>query len=167
MSRVLSRPPSDSAETFVLHPGDVVCGQRGDTLETLLGSCVAVILTDPHRTIGAMCHIVHHQDVSEHWELDTLRVGGAMQRMYQLLMGRGMNPQLCDAFVYGGGNMFPDVFRRTNVGRDNGHAVVRRLAIDGIRIAIQDLGGTTYRRISWTVGDDWPDVTATSVERKP
>jgi chemotaxis protein CheD len=30
-----------------LHPGDVVLGLRGDRLQTLLGSCVAVVLTDP------------------------------------------------------------------------------------------------------------------------
>ena len=43
----------------VLHPGDVACGERGERFETLLGSCVAIVLTDPRRTIGAMCHIVH------------------------------------------------------------------------------------------------------------
>ena len=36
-----------------LHPGDVVCAERGDRMETLLGSCVAVVLTDPRRTVGA------------------------------------------------------------------------------------------------------------------
>ena len=38
----------------ILNPGDVAVGQRGDRLETLLGSCVAIVLTDPRRTIGAM-----------------------------------------------------------------------------------------------------------------
>lgn len=53
--------PTRSATSSVhtLHPGDVVCAERGDRLETLLGSCVAIVLTDPRRTIGAMCHIVH------------------------------------------------------------------------------------------------------------
>ena len=43
----------------VLHPGGVACGERGERFETLLGSCVAIVLTDPRRTVGAMCHIVH------------------------------------------------------------------------------------------------------------
>ena len=43
----------------VLAPGDVAIGTRGDRFETLLGSCVAIVLTDPRRTVGAMCHIVH------------------------------------------------------------------------------------------------------------
>ena len=42
-----------------LMPGDVAIGQAGDQFKTLLGSCVSVVLTDPRRTVGAMCHIVH------------------------------------------------------------------------------------------------------------
>ena len=42
-----------------LMPGDVALGRKGDRLKTLLGSCISVILTDPRRTVGAMCHIVH------------------------------------------------------------------------------------------------------------
>ena len=34
-------------------------GYAGDRMKTLLGSCVAVILTDQRRTVGTMCHIVH------------------------------------------------------------------------------------------------------------
>jgi hypothetical protein len=48
-----------SGAVYLLHPGDVVCAERGDTLETLLGSCIAVLLSDRKRTIAAMCHIVH------------------------------------------------------------------------------------------------------------
>ena len=48
-----------TAVTITLHPGDVALGQHGDALETLLGSCVAIVITDPRRTVGAMCHIVH------------------------------------------------------------------------------------------------------------
>ena len=43
----------------LLHPGDVACVDRDERLETLLGSCVAIVLTDPRRTVGAMCHVVH------------------------------------------------------------------------------------------------------------
>ena len=54
----MSRPVPGALVT-VLHPGDVACVLRGNRLETLLGSCVAILLTDPRRTLGAMCHVVH------------------------------------------------------------------------------------------------------------
>lgn len=44
---------------LTLHPGDVACVDRGERLDTLLGSCVAILLTDPQRSVGAMCHVVH------------------------------------------------------------------------------------------------------------
>ena len=49
----------DEPQVFTLHPGDVAVGVRGDRLETLLAAGVAIVLTDPRRTVGAMCHVVH------------------------------------------------------------------------------------------------------------
>ena len=56
---VAANDRSPAGTLHVLHPGDVACGERGERFETLLGSCVAIVLTDPRRTVGAMCHIVH------------------------------------------------------------------------------------------------------------
>lgn len=41
---------------ITLHPGDVVLGTRGDRLQTLLGSCVAIVLTDPIERWGHVSH---------------------------------------------------------------------------------------------------------------
>ena len=49
----------------VLHPGDVVCAEQGEQLETLLGSCVAIVLTDPRRTVAVMCHFVHSRSATD------------------------------------------------------------------------------------------------------
>jgi chemotaxis protein CheD len=153
---------SHSSITVVLHPGDVACADRGDTLETLLGSCVAVILTDRSRTVGTMCHIVHYQDNLQS-EPSTLSVHGAIDRMYAMLIDRAFNPSLCDAFVYGGGNMFPHLVGRTHVGNRNVSAVLNRLSIDRINVVSENCGGTTYRRLRWTVGSDLPSVVATEI----
>lgn len=155
-----------AATLTVLHPGDVACGERGDRIETLLGSCVAVVLTDPRRTVGAMCHIVHARSCAA-----TARPGakpgacadGALATMYRLLRQRGIEPRLCEAFVYGGGNMFPSLFARRHVGDDNVSWVLQALADDGIRIRVHDHGGSSYRRLAWTVGPDLPHVTAVPV----
>lgn len=54
----LSRP-NETCRSRTLHPGDVVCATRGNRLETPVGSCVAIGLTDPRRTVAAVCRIVH------------------------------------------------------------------------------------------------------------
>lgn len=145
--------------TTLLHPGDVACCQRGERLETLLGSCVAVVMTDPRRTIGAMCHIVHAGG-----EGSTAHAAPAIERMYALLLQRAIQPRFCEAYVYGGGNMFPQLVRtREGVGLRNIDAVVERLERDGVHIVQRDVGGAAYRRLRWTVGPGAPEVTAVPV----
>lgn len=146
-----------------LHPGDVACGNGGERFETLLGSCVAVILTDPRRTIGAMCHIVHARTA-----LPGTRPSGAygdvaLRMMYAQLQRRGITPGKCEAYVYGGGNMFPDMFRERHVGQTNSDWVLDALADDGIAVIREDVGGAMCRRLAWTVGKDKPQVESVPV----
>ncbi len=146
-----------------LHPGDLACATRGDRFVTLLGSCVAVVLTDPRRTVGAMCHIVHSTPNASP-SRDSAWGDVALDLMYAQLRERGIEPRLCVAYVYGGGNMFPGLFPGgRHVGSANASWVLDALASDGIPVLHQDLGGHTYRRLSWTVGPEWPQVTAVPV----
>jgi chemotaxis protein CheD len=144
----------------VLHPGDVVCAHRGDRLETLLGSCVAIILTDPHRTVGAMCHIVHSTLTGASACDSTAHASNALKAMYGLLRTEGFVPGMCKAYVYGGGNMFPSLSMRCHVGQANARWALQTLLDDGVSVLDQDLGGNTYRRVGWTVGRDVPEVKA-------
>lgn len=163
MSATTRRRASSAPQVHVLHPGDVACGERGDRLETLLGSCVAIVLTDPRRTIGAMCHIVHSGAPGRAVDKIGAYAHGALDAMYGLLQSRGIAPRLCEAYVYGGGNMFPDLVRTSHVGDSNVRWVLDALAADGIRVLLSDVGGTAYRRLSWTVGAGAPQVSAVPV----
>lgn len=150
----------------VLHPGDVVCAYRGERLETLLGSCVAIILTDPLRTVGAMCHIVHSTSAGASARASTAHADNALAKMYAMLRAEGFVPEMCKAYVYGGGNMFPSLFKRCHVGQANAEWALKALSEDGVGLLGQDLGGDTYRRVGWTVGQAAPQVTAVSVQTK-
>ena len=152
-----------SPQVHTLHPGHVVCVGTGETMETLLGSCIAVILTDPRRTLGAMCHIVHASPDNSPARDGTAHADSALRRMFALLMARGVVPRLCEAYVYGGGNMFPALFPRRHVGASNASAVLDALAAEGVRVLTQDVGGPTYRRLRWTVGPGQPQVIAVEV----
>lgn len=147
----------------LLHPGDVACGHRGDLLETLLGSCVAVVLTDPRRTVGVMCHIVHAGAPPRSSPKDSSFGDAALDLMYELLRMRGIEPRLCEAYVYGGGNMFPHLFSSGHVGANNAQWTLDALTHDGVRVIHMDLGGNQYRKLSWVVGIDPPKVQAVAV----
>jgi chemotaxis protein CheD len=147
-----------------LHPGDVACADAGDRLETLLGSCVAIVLTDPRRTVGVMCHIVHSGSANGVAQKTGAHAEVAFKTMYALLLARGITPAFCEAYVYGGGNMFPELVRTTaHVGDSNARWALDALADAGIRVLSCDVGGSSYRRLSWTVGPDAPQVTAVQV----
>lgn len=145
---------------YKLHPGDVACCGRGDRMETLLGSCIAIVLTDPRRTVGAMCHIVHTGQGTSGTPRTAAYGEVALQAMFKLLRARGIDARQCVAYVYGGGNMFPSQITDRHVGQRNADWVLDALARSGIRVVHQDLGGRAYRRLSWTVGPDAPQVVA-------
>lgn len=148
---------------YTLHPGDVVCANQGDRLETLLGSCVAIVLTDPRRTVAAMCHFVHPR----HAVADVKETGAyadvALESLFAMLQARGIAPRLCEAYVYGGGNMFPRLIQHPHVGIANASWALDALERHGIRVLLHDLGGHAYRRFSWTVGHGAPQVVAVEV----
>lgn len=150
--------------SHVLHPGDIVCAERGEQLETLLGSCIAIVLTDPRRTIGAMCHIVHARPALGIADNPGAYADAAINEMYARLRKHGFNPKLCDAFVYGGGNMFPAQFTQSHVGEANSNWVLDRLRHDGVRIILHDTGGNAYRRLTWTIGPLLPVITSVVVQ---
>lgn len=154
-----ARPiPGTFAHTVELMPGEVALGQAGDQLKTLLGSCVCVILTDPRRTVGVMCHIVHVGKPNAANAKNTAYGEVAMREMFARLRAVGINPQMCDAYVFGGGNMFPDMYRTRHVGGSNVQWIVDFLDQHGIAIVDHSLGGNAYRKVSWTVGVGEPAI---------
>ncbi|WP_338416391.1 chemotaxis protein CheD [uncultured Sphaerotilus sp.] len=143
-----------------LHPGDVALGLRGDRLETLLGSCVAIVLTDPRRTVGTMCHIVTSRPATTMRTASGAQADVALQTMERLLQSRGFVAARCEAYVFGGGNMFPGLVSGPSVGDANVQWAERALAELGTRVLSVDVGGHVYRRLRWTVGPQAPQVEA-------
>jgi len=149
---------ASKAAAIELMPGDVALGLAGDQMKTLLGSCVSVILTDPRRTVGAMCHIVHVGRPNHANTHNTAYGEVAMQDMFGRLVGVGIPPTRCHAYVYGGGNMFPQMFTTTHVGAKNADWALDYLHDSGIAVVDQCLGGNGYRKVAWTVGREPPFV---------
>jgi len=153
-------PPLASATQAAIEllPGNVGLGLAGDQFKTLLGSCVSVILTDPRRTVGSMCHIVHVSHPSHANQHNTAYGEVAMHDMFDRLVGVGILPQRCHAYVFGGGNMFPQMFSTTHVGTKNAQWVLDYLHECGITVVGESVGGTGYRKVAWTVGREPPTV---------
>jgi chemotaxis protein CheD len=148
----------NTAGIYDLMPGDVALGQAGEQFKTLLGSCVAVILTDPRRTVAAMCHIVHVGQPNTANQHNTAYGVAAMDDMFRRLHAVGVTPRLCQAYVFGGGNMFPNLITANPIGGNNVSWVQHQLKHHSITVVDQCLGGNGYRKVSWTVGPTEPIV---------
>lgn len=164
-ARTASATGAATQKATELMPGDVALGLAGDEMRTLLGSCVSVILTDPRRTVGAMCHIVHVGQPNAANQHNTAYGEVAMEDMFARLQSVGIPAQRCHAYVYGGGNMFPGIVSGPSVGDRNAQWVMDFLHDHGIDVVEYSLGGTSYRKVSWTVGRTAPNVEDVSIEQ--
>lgn len=153
--------------SYFLHPGDVVLAERGDCLETLLGSCISAILTNPRRTVAGMCHVVYAGAEACCSGKGTSCSENALDAVYSGLLSRSVQPSTCEAFVYGGGNMFPWLSNSAHPGQRNARAVLERLTRGGIRVVQHDIGGSTYRRVRWLVGAGLPEITSVPIHTRP
>lgn len=153
-----AKPSALRVSAVELMPGDVAIGLAGDQLKTLLGSCVSVILTDPRRTVAAMCHIVHSGKPNAGNAANTAFGEVAMADMFARLTAIGVIPTRCDAYVFGGGNMFPALSSKQPVGNSNVDWVLDYLHAKDIPVVDHCLGGNVYRKVSWTVGPGEPLV---------
>lgn len=156
--------PTGQGRVQELMPGDVALGQVGDQFKTLLGSCICVILTDARRTVAALSHIVHVSRPNSDNARNTAYGSVAMEAMFQMLGSAGAIPSRCQAYVYGGGNMFPGHYVAETVGARNARWVLQFLKEQGIVVIDVDVEGSGYRKVSWMVGTTEPKVEMVAVE---
>jgi chemotaxis protein CheD len=144
-----------------LQPGDLFVADAGYQIRTILGSCVSVTLWHPQSRMGGMSHFLlpTRGAAAKGQELDGRYGDEALLQMINQLRQAGVNPALCQAKVFGGGNMFPDHCHpgAINVGQRNGEAARALLQGHNIPIVSESLFGVGHRQIIFDVskGDVW------------
>lgn len=158
----------DPIDVF-LPQGGLFVGDASYRIRTLLGSCVSITLWHPRMKVGAMSHFLlpTRSAGRELTELDGRYGDEAMQLIVQELRAAGVPPAQCQAKVFGGGNMFPELAAAVSgaalVGQRNGEAARALLQAHGIGIVSESLFGIGYRQIIFEVGTG--DVWAYQVNR--
>lgn len=146
----------DKPQVYYLHPGDVAVGFSGDTFETLLGSCVSILLVSPCFRVAAICHYVHSSQAPKNKLKDASYALVAMNKMDHMLRRYGFNAHLCRAYVFGGGNMFPGNNNVVDVGQQNVNWALNYLSHKKIPVFGSETGDNYYRKLSWQVGASNP-----------
>lgn len=147
-----------------LQTGDCFLGVRPTLVTTVLGSCVAVTMSDPARGIGAVCHafLPDSRSFSPKNERDPQvcrYVDTALENMFSSLVRLRVDPQNLVVKVFGGGVGIMCSGRANcyDIGGRNVSAVRAGLMRQGVRIAKADVGGSQGRKLLFLThtGDVW------------
>jgi chemotaxis protein CheD len=143
----------DAASTtwmMKLFPGEYyLTAQSDEVLVTILGSCVAACIRDPHVGIGGMNHFMLPHGHGNGWagDLQSTRFGNfAMEKLINELIKAGCSRDSLEIKVFGGGNVIKS---QNAIGTENSEFVLRYLEAEGLRCVAQDLGGLLPRRIQY------------------
>lgn len=126
-----------------------ITGDRAVVMTTVLGSCVACCLFDPHARIGGMNHFLLAEPIA-----GALRTAAEAERYGVFAMELLVNGMLkagavrgnLRAHLYGGSNMHAGMHA---IGTANANFARDFLARDEIPLIHSDLGGTLARRVDF------------------
>lgn len=133
-----------------LLPSEYYVTSQPTVITTVLGSCVAACLHDPHAAVAGMNHFMLPDEAQcgPH-DPDAMRYGThAMDTLVRELVRAGARRERLQAKVFGGAAVLPNM-PFLNVGDRNAHFVLRYLQAEGIYLHAQDLGGSHARRVGF------------------
>ncbi|MEY4640295.1 MAG: putative chemoreceptor glutamine deamidase CheD [Pseudomonadota bacterium] len=155
-----------AAPVTVLLPGDYLFAEGHARIQTLLGSCVAMVFWHPLRRIGCMCHFVLP------WRLCSMQPDARyadefMRSLMKEVRARRTRPEDYEVRLYGAANMFR-MLKTTcadsnqvdgvmlcpgciSVSCRNRVAAHAEAAKHGFVVRDADLGGTAYRHVDFDV----------------
>ncbi|CAN7504030.1 chemotaxis protein CheD [Pseudoduganella sp. LjRoot289] len=150
---------TNTIDIFLL-PGEYFVGGAEYRIRTLLGSCVSITLWHPERRIGTMSHfLLSARNGAKDSELNSRYGEEALELMLAELRAMGVDPAECEAKIFGGSMMFPEIEGRKsgNIGRRNGEVALRLLRVHGIPVVSESLYGVGHRSIIFDVdsGNVW------------
>lgn len=141
-----------AVDTHVPVAGVAIAADRGTLSALGLGSCVAVMLHDPVRRIGAMAHVLLPDESQSR---DRSRPGKFGSTAVSHLLGLLRDAGATDAIVArlaGGASMFATIQSGSgNIGERNALSVRAALIDAGIPVVGEDLGGAHGRSVYFDV----------------
>ncbi|MGZ5920345.1 MAG: chemotaxis protein CheD [Rhizomicrobium sp.] len=125
-----------------------VSDKPNEVLVTILGSCIAACIRDPHLGVGGMNHFLlpHGSDVGR----DARCYGiNAMELLINELLKSGARRERLQAKIFGGANVMAGL---SDIGGRNAEFAEQYLRDEGIPLIGSCTGGTKARKIQF-----WPN----------
>ena len=132
-----------TARTIGVLQGEYKTTQEQDVVfSTVLGSCIAACLYDPHARVGGMNHFLLATSVTN---ATCSRYGiNAMELLINGILKLGGVRNNLRAKIFGGGHMMPNL---PDIGASNIRFVQQYLKDEGIECVSSSVGGVKARRV--------------------
>lgn len=120
-----------------------------EMIVTVLGSCVAACVRDPHTGYGGLNHFMLPDNATDDWNgmSAAMRYGNfAMEALINEVLKTGCPREDLEIKLFGGANL---QVGPTMIGTQNAEFARRYLEQEGLRLTAEDLGGTRGRRIHY------------------
>lgn len=133
----------------IIHPGEYFVSRDDLVISTVLGSCVAVALHDPHAQIGGMNHFMLPGEIRSRqvFAEESARYGlYAMELLINELMKAGADRRNLVAKVFGGGHVLHHN-ADSSIPDSNAEFAMVFLETERIPVATSDLGGNEARKL--------------------
>lgn len=159
-----------------LQTGDCFLGVRPTLVSTVLGSCVAVTMCDPVRSIGAICHAFLPDSVSfrhtSHEPQVCRFVDTALENMFSSMLKLKARPEDLVVKVFGGASGLMGGQERTtlyDIGGRNIRAVRQWLLAHELPVTRSQTGGNYGRKLHFLThtGDVWIKLLNRNEDGKP
>jgi len=133
-------------------PGEYYVTRDAEAVTTVLGSCVSACVRDVELGVGGMNHFMLPEDASigvDAWSpadgSPSTRYGAyAMESLINETLKLGARRERLEVKLFGGGRILPAM---TDVGARNIAFVRGFVALEKLRVAAEDLGGTAPRHL--------------------
>lgn len=132
---------------IILGYGELAIEKSPSIIETVLGSCVAVILYDPILKIGGMTHILYPNVKND---FDTKGAFQAVSTLITKILALGSDRNKLRCELYGGANIHNSFI---GVGDKNLQKAKTLLTNVGIKINNEDTGGNHPRKITFNLNN--------------
>ena len=138
-----------------IYSGDCYASnEKGETLMTILGSCISACIHDPIKKIGGMNHFLLPTTGDSSLSINdaaATRYGlFAMERLINELLKYGADKSRLEIKIFGGANVIEN---SALIGDKNIEFIRNFLERDGYKIHSEDVGGKIARRVHY-----FPDI---------
>lgn len=138
--------PDGIIEVF-LQPGEYYFGDRSTRIRTLLGSCVSMVFWHPKALLGGMCHFLLPSRKRPILALDGRYGDEALELVLREIKATNTRPEDYRIGIFGGGDMFPQIAGKSQIGQQNVDAAKRLIKAHGLICHGAHAGGVGHRNL--------------------